>query len=117
MPKISTSARNSSHQDGKKKSKHRGHQYRDATRARKLKQTRFKGVVEEIPEPVEYGKPRPLKRTKAIDMAGVNRKILASREKTEPVSAPIIPPEVYTTNLVNPNVPRVIFPTSEATAK
>lgn len=116
MPKVSTSARHSSDQDGKKRSKRRGNQYQDATRARKLKQTRFKGIVEEIIEPAKSGKPRPLERTKVVDMVRFARKMQAKCEESQPVSVPIIPAEVYA-NPVNPSVPRVIIPSSEATAK
>ena len=68
MPKVSTSTRRSSHQDGKKRSKNRGHQYLDATKVRKLRKTRFRGIVEEVIEPVESGKPRLLRRTPKVDM-------------------------------------------------
>lgn len=116
MPKFSTSARHSFHQDGKKKSKHRGHQYRDAAKARKLKQTRFKGIVEEVIEPIESGKPRPLKRAPVINLAKIGRRVWTNGEESQPLSTPIIPAEVYAPN-VSSKVPRVIIPTSEATAQ
>jgi hypothetical protein len=118
MPKLSTSARP---QDGKKirKSKHNNHQYRDAARARKHRKTRIKGVVEEVVEPVEPGKARPLTRATKYDLAKIERMLRANCEESQPVETPTVPvpAEVYAPNAVNFNVPRVIVPTSEATAK
>jgi hypothetical protein len=50
-------------------------------------------------------------------MNRLGRKMQAKSEKSQPITVPIIPAEVYRLNPVNPNVPRVIIPTSEATAK
>jgi len=118
MPKVPTSARHSpSHQDGKKikKSKHRDNQYRDAAKARKHRQTRIKGLVEEVVEPVEPGKARPLKRGPKYDLDKILSR--ANRKESRPISTPTAPAEVYGLNPVNLNVPRVIVPTSEVTAK
>lgn len=115
MPKFSAAA----HHDGNKikKSKHRGHQYRDATKVRKHRQTRIKGVVEEVVEPVESGTKRPLKRSPKYNLAKLERMLRANGEKTRPNVTPILPAEVYCPNPVNFNVPRVTIPISEATAK
>ena len=48
MPKVSTSARHASHQDRMKNSKYRGHQYHNAAKARKLKKTGIKRIMEEV---------------------------------------------------------------------
>ena len=114
MPKISISAR---HQDGKKtkRSKHRGHQYRGAAKARKHRQTRIKGLVEEVVEPVEPGKARPLRRVQKYNFDKIISRV--KREESQPVSTPTAPAEVYGLNPVNLNVPRIIVPTSEVTAK
>lgn len=88
MPKISTSVCHTSHQDGKKRPKRRGRRYRDATKTRKLRKTRFKGIVEEVIKPLESGKPMSL-----------------NCEENQLVGVPIIPTEVYDPNPVNFNVP------------
>ena len=116
MPKVSTSTSRSTHQEGKRRSKHRGHQYRDATKVRKLRKTRFKGIVEAAIKSVKSGKPRLLKRTPKVDVDWFGCKMQANSEENRLVSAPIISAEVYTANTVNLNVPRVlIIQTFEAT--
>jgi hypothetical protein len=106
MPKVSTSSRE------KKRSKDRasGRQYHDAAiLIRKLRKSRFKGIVEVI-EPV---KPRQFERTPnlKVDMDWFGRKMEANSEENRPYSVPIIQGEVYAANL---NKPRVII---SATAK
>ena len=87
LPKVSISTRRSFHQDGKKRSRHRGHQYyRDATKVWELRKTFFKGIVQvlelEVIEPTESGKPRTSKRTPKDDIARFGY------EENWPVSAP-----------------------------
>ena len=118
MPKVSTSTSRSSHKNGKRKSKHRGHRYRDAAKARKLRKTRFKAIVEEAIESVESGKPRLLERIPKVDMDWFECKMQANSEENRPVSASITSAEVYAANTINLNVPHVlIIETSEATAE
>ena len=124
MPKASsTSARQASHrdQDGKKvkKSKHRGHVYRDAAKARKLRvrKTHIKGLVEEVAEPTEAGKPRPLRRAPKYDFRRIERKLFASQdEDNKPTNVPIVIPQDYS-NPIDIKLHQIIVPASEATAK
>lgn len=107
MPKVSTSTR------GKKGSK-------DATEIRKLRKSRFRGIFEEVIEPVEPGKLGPLKRTPKdnmpVDCQCFGHKIEANSEEKRPVSGVSVPAQVYSVNL---NAPRITVQTSksEATAK
>ena len=118
MPKCSTSPHHASRQDGQKikKAKHRSHQYRDAAKARKLKQTRVKGLVEEVVAPVGPGKARPLKRESKLDWVKIERMMRPKHEETQIINTPTVPAEFYGHTPVDLNVPRVIVPTSEATA-
>ena len=124
MPKTSTSPRQAFHSDldGKKikRSKHRGHAvYRDAAKARKVRvrKTRVKGLVEEVVEPIEPGKPRPLRRATKYDFNRIERKLFARhREESEPTSTPIMVPQDYS-NPIDFKLHQIIVPASEATEK
>ena len=84
MPKVSTSSR------GKTRSKNRrGGQYHDAAIIRKLRKSRFKGILEVI----EFVKPR---QTPDVELDWFGRKMQANSE-------------VNTANPVNLNKPRVIM--------
>ena len=119
MPKFSASAHHASYQNGKKikKSKHRVDQYHSAVKARKVKQTRIKGIVEEVLAPVEPDKARPLIRQDKSAMGKAIRKILPRDEETQPVNIPAVPAEVHDPTPVKFNGPRIFVPASDATAK
>lgn len=91
-------------QDGKQTFKHHGHQYRDFTRARKVRLTCIKGTS--------------LNQATQKNPEGSHDHVSGSDEQLWRESNPHHKqPRFYDLNLVDFNVPRVIIPTSEATAR
>jgi hypothetical protein len=72
-------------------SKDRDRQYHNAAKVRKLRKSRFKGIFEQVIEPVESGKLGPVKRTPKVNMDCLGYKMQANSEENWPVRGVSVP--------------------------